>query len=167
MNTRPAVEADLPRVLDIYNHAIRTGTAVYEDKPHTLEMRQDWFAAKKTAGMPVLVIEDEEGVAGFGTYGPFRSQTGFCFSVEHSVYIAQEKRRLGYGGLLLSALIEAATKQGMHLMIATIDAQNESSIRLHLAFGFAQVGQMKEVGRKFDRWLDIVFLQKTLPSFPS
>ncbi len=164
MKTRAAVASDLPGILGIYNDAIRTSTAVYDDQPHTLEMRTEWFRGKAASGLPVLVVDEGEGVAGFGTYGLFRNFTGYRFCVEHSVYVAEKKRRRGYGRLLISTLIETAASQGMHSMIAGVDAQNEVSIRLHTALGFVQVAHLKEVGYKFERWLDLVLLQKFLPA---
>jgi len=165
MRIRPATDSDLPAILAIYNHEIATGTAIYIDEPQTLEQRAEWFAAKRAAGLPVLVIEDEEGVAGFGSYGPFRPQPGFRSCVEHSLYLAENRRGRGYGKLLLSALIDDAIMRGMHTMVAAIDAENQRSIALHAGFGFTLVGQLPEVARKFDRWLDLVLLQKTLANY--
>jgi len=162
MKPRQANESDLSAILAIYNHEILTSTAVYTDEPQTLEQRREWFAAKKEAGMPVFVLEDGDEVAGFGTYDLFRNWPGYRFCVEHSLYVLKTKRRLGYGKLLLTTLVEAAIGQGMHTMIAGIDGQNEGSLRLHLASGFFQVGYLNEVGYKFNRWLDLVFLQKIL-----
>jgi L-amino acid N-acyltransferase len=164
MKTRAATESDLPGILEIYNDAIRTGTAVYDDQPHTLEMRREWLRGKTESGMPVLVIDDGGEVAGFGTYGLFRNFTGYRFCVEHSVYVSEKRRARGYGRFLISTLMEMAARQGMHSMIAGVDAQNEVSIRLHLALGFVQVAHIKEVGYKFDRWLDLVLMQKFLPA---
>jgi L-amino acid N-acyltransferase YncA len=162
MNTRPALESDLPAILAIYNREILTGTAIYIDEPQTLSQRTEWFAAKQQAGMPVIVLEDADGVAGFGAYGIFRNFPGYRFCVEHSIYVAEQKRRLGYGRILLTTLIDAASAQGKHTMIAVIDGQNQGSIRLHQAFGFTQAGYLKEAGTKFGRWLDVVFMQKIL-----
>jgi phosphinothricin acetyltransferase len=162
MKARTAMESDLPAILAIYNHAILTSTAVYDYEPDTMVMRQAWFAAKTKSGMPVFVSEDEDGVSGFATYGAFRNRAGYRYSVEHSVYISEAKRGLGHGRLLLSTLIEAASRHSMHTMIASVDAQNEISIHLHLKLGFAQVAHFREVGYKFDRWLDLIFLQKIL-----
>ena len=162
MQIRPATNSDLPAILAIYNHEIATGTAIYIDEPQTLEHRAEWFAAKQTAGFPVFVLEDELGVAGFGTYGPFRHLPGYRFCVEHSLYVAENRRGRGYGRKLLATLIEAATAQSMHTMIAAIDAANHRSIKLHTNFNFIQVGRLPEVGYKFNRWLDVVLLQKTL-----
>ena len=164
MIIRPATSADLPAILAIYNHEIATSTAIYIDEPQTLAQREAWFAAKSAAALPVLVLENESGVAGFGTYGPFRTLPGYRYCVEHSLYVAENKRGLGYGKQLLTALIETATAQGLHTMIGVVDAQNEASIRLHRAFGFEQAGHLKQAGFKFNRWLDVVFLQKMLRS---
>jgi L-amino acid N-acyltransferase YncA len=163
MHIRPATDADLPAILAIYNHAIEHTTATWDYAPHTLAMRQAWLTTKEAAGLPVIVAEDAEGVVGFGTYGPFRPQEGYCFTVEHSIYVAEDKWGRGIGKRLLTALIESATAQGMHVMIAGIDADNAVSIHLHRTCGFVEVAHFKEVGRKFDRWLDVIFMQKLLP----
>jgi L-amino acid N-acyltransferase YncA len=162
MQIRHAQESDLPTILAIYNHEILTGTVIYIDEPQTLEHRREWLTQKQQAGLPVLVLEDEQGVAGFGTYGIFRNFPGYRFTVEHSVYVAEHKRGAGYGRKLLATVIEAATMRGMHTMIGVIDGENERSIQFHLSFGFTRVGHLKEVGFKFDRWLNVVFLQKML-----
>jgi phosphinothricin acetyltransferase len=162
MRIRPAIEADLPAILAIYNHEIATGTAIYIDEPQNLAQRAEWFAAKRDAGLPVFTLEDEQGLAGFGTYGPFRSQPGFRYCVEHSLYVAENRRGRGYGRQLLATLIDAAAAQGMHTMVAAIDAQNERSIKLHTDFNFTRVALLPEVACKFNRWLDLVLLQKTL-----
>jgi L-amino acid N-acyltransferase YncA len=162
MRIRHATDADLPAILAIYNHEIATGTAIYIDEPQTLAQRAEWFAAKHAAGHPVFVLEDEAGVAGFASYGPFRNFPGYRFCVEHSLYVAENRRARGYGKQLLLILIEAATTNGMHTMVAAIDAANARSIALHAKHGFTQVALMPEVGRKFNRWLDLVLMQKTL-----
>jgi phosphinothricin acetyltransferase len=164
MKIRPATILDLPVILTIHNREIETGTAIYIDEPQTLAQRAEWYAARTQAGFPVIVVEDENGVAGYGTYGPFRTLPGYRFCVEHSLYITERKRGLGYGRQLLATLIDAATAQRLHTMIAAIDADNAGSIRLHAQFGFTQVGHLPEVGRKFNRWLDLVLMQKMLAS---
>jgi L-amino acid N-acyltransferase YncA len=162
MPIRKANASDLPGILAIYNHEILHNTSVYTEEPQTLEEKLEWLRDKEVAGFPVFVVDDDGEVAGFGTYGIFRSFCGYRYCVEHSIYVAEHKRRRGYGKQLLTAVVDAASAQGMHTMIAAVDAQNEASIRLHLDFGFEKVGQFHEVGRKFDRWLNVVFLQKTL-----
>jgi L-amino acid N-acyltransferase YncA len=101
-------------------------------------------------------------VAGVGSYGPFRPWPGYRFTVEHSVYVARPYRGCGIGRSMVAALIEAARAQGMHAMIAGIDADNSASLRLHAALGFAQVAHFRQVGFKFGRWLDLICVELLL-----
>ena len=159
---RKASERDLPEMLDIYNDIIENTTAVYDYKPHTIEMRQQWFEAKKESGFPVFVAEENEEVIGFSSIGPFRNWSAYKYSVENSVYVATEHRGKGIGKLLLLPLIESAKEMNMHTIIASIDDANESSLRLHKSLGFFEVAHFKQVGYKFGRWLDLKFLQLIL-----
>lgn len=159
---RRATENDLPEMLTIYNDVIKNTTAVYDYKPHTFEMRRQWFMAKKESGFPVFVAEENEVVIGFSSIGPFRNWAAYKYSVENSVYVAAEHRGKGIGKLLLLPLIEAAKELKMHTIIASIDHTNESSLRLHKSLGFIEVAHFKQVGYKFGRWLDLKFLQLIL-----
>lgn len=162
MTIRPATEQDLPAILAITNHAILHTTASWQTKPHSLEMRAAWLAERQRAGLPVLVAEAEGEVAGYGTYGSFRAYEGYALTVEHSVYVEERFQRRGLGQALLAALIDHATEAGMHVMVGVISAENAVSIALHERFGFTVTGRLPEVGRKFDRWLDLVLMQKLL-----
>ena len=162
MKVRNAITKDLPDILEIYNQAVLFTTASYDYDAHTLEMREIWFNDKINHGFPVFVIEDADGVVGFGTYGNFRDKIGYQFTVEHSIYITETKRGRGYGTILMTALIESAISQNKHVMIAGIDALNTGSIIFHKKFGFEEVAHFKEVGKKFDQWLDVIFMQKIL-----
>ena len=162
VHVRQAVIADLPQMLDIYNDLILHTTAVYSNDPHTLEMRLDWFKLKKDQGFPILVAVEENIVLGFATIGPFRSWPGYKHTVENSVYVAENSRGKGIGKLLLKELIDAARELNFHAVIAGIDADNDISISLHQQFGFEEVAHLKEVGFKFNRWLDLKFLQLLL-----
>lgn len=157
---RIATEADLPEMLEIYNDIILHTAAVYDYDPHTLEMRTEWFRTKQRQGFPVFVAEYNGVIVGFSTIGPFRREwTAYKYSVENSVYVKNDYRGKGVGKLLLPPLIETARKLKMHTIIAGIEAANEPSIRLHKSFGFEEVAHFKEVGWKFERWLDLKFLQ--------
>ena len=161
---RNAVEDDIPQMLDIYNEVILNTTAVYDYEPHTIAMRQKWFADRKQDGMPVIVTAEGSIITGFGSFGLFRPWQAYRFTVEHSLYVKKEHRGKGIANIILSSLIEAAGEMGKHVMMAGIDADNVASIKLHERFGFEKVGHMKQVGFKFDRWLDLAFYQLVLQS---
>jgi phosphinothricin acetyltransferase len=159
---RPATMADLPALMAIYNHAVVHTTAIWNDTVVDRANRRAWYDARRKLGYPVLVAEVDGIVAGYGSFGDFRAFEGYRFSVEHSVYVAETMRRQGIASRLLEALVEEARRLGKHVMIAGVAADNDASIRLHLRHGFVETGRMPEVGIKFGRWLDLVFLQKTL-----
>jgi len=155
-----AVRAQLPEIRDIYNEVIRNSTAVFSDVEVTLENREAWFDAKRTAGFPVLAAADSSGVVGFGTFGEFRTWPGYRQTVEHSVHVRADCRSRGAGRLLVQALLQEAARMQKHVMIAGIDAKNVTSISLHEKLGFQTVGELKEVAFKFGRWLDLKFMQR-------
>ncbi len=159
---RAAERRDVPGILAIYNDAVLRTTASYDDEPSTLAARLDWFAAKERHGFPVVVAEDEGDVVGWSAFGPFRPWPGYRYTVEHSVYVAAARRGQGIGAALLPPLIARAREMGLHAMIAGIDAANAPSLRLHARLGFEQVAHFKEVGFKFDRWLDLIFMELLL-----
>jgi L-amino acid N-acyltransferase YncA len=160
MDIRDAGESDLPGLLAIYNEVIATSTAIYSDTPTTLEERTSWWRARVGLGYPVLVAVDDSGVLGFSTFGDFRTWPGYRFTVEHSVHVRADTRGQGIGKELVKALFPRAAALNKHVMIAGVDAANEASIRFHERLGFEKSGHLREVGHKFDRWLDLVFLQR-------
>lgn len=159
---RPATSADVPEILAIYNQVIATSTAIYTETPVTLADRMAWFEARQKQGFPVLVAEEGGAVLGFASFGDFRAWPCYRYSVEHSVHIRDDARGTGIGSRLIEALLLEARRLGKHVMIAAVDAANEASLRFHERLGFEKVGHFREVGYKFNRWLDLVFLQKTL-----
>jgi phosphinothricin acetyltransferase len=159
---RPAAESDLAGILAIHNHAVLNETAIWNETPADIEDRRRWRQARVAQGYPVLVAEENGRILGFGSFGDFRIYEGYRFTVEHSVYVAAEARRRGIGTRLLTKLIEEARAMGKHVMIGGIAADNAASIALHARLGFTETGRMPQVGYKFGRWLDLVFLQKTL-----
>ena len=159
---RPATPADLLGILDIYNDVIATSTAVYADDPVSLEDRQAWLAARQAQGYPVLVAVEGESTIGFASFGDFRAWPGYRFTVEHSVHVRQGYRGTGVGRALVQNLLPLASALGKHVMIAGVDADNTGSILFHERLGFERVAHFREVGFKFGRWLDLVFLQRTL-----
>jgi L-amino acid N-acyltransferase YncA len=152
---------DLPAITAILNAAAATSTATWHEYPKSDAEMADWFAARKKDYV-VLAARDGSGVLGYASYGPFRAPSGYRLSAEHSIYVRKDQRGHGIGKALLAALIERARGQGLHALVGGVDADNELSIGLHKAFGFRETGRMPEVGRKFDRWLTLVFLQKNL-----
>lgn len=156
---RNAHPTDLPSILKIVNQAILHTTAVYDYEPHTLKEQQLWFQKKQDAQMPVIVAEQEGEVVGFGSYGIFRSWAAYQYSVEHSIYVTEDMRAKGVGKQLMHKLIKLAEKQRFHTIIAGISADNQASLAFHQKFGFVEVGRFREVGYKFNRWLDLVFMQ--------
>lgn len=160
---RNAADEDLPQLLTIYNEIIANTTAVYDYDPHTLEMRRKWFETKKEQGFPVFVAEEDDKIVGFSSIGPFRAWAAYKYTVENSVYVASGQRGKGIGKLLMPPLIQAARHLNLHTIVAGIDASNDASIRLHQYFGFEEVAHFRQVGFKFDRWLDLKFLQLIIP----
>ncbi|WP_079203304.1 GNAT family N-acetyltransferase [Pseudomonas sp. CC6-YY-74] len=163
MTIEDATATDLPAILAIYNDAVEHTTAIWNETLVDLDNRQTWLAERNAAGFPVLVAHDAAGeVLGYASYGTWRSIEGFRHTVEHSLYVRSDQRGQGLGPLLMQALIDRAKAAGLHVMVAAIEAQNSASIRLHERLGFTISGQMSQVGRKFDRWLDLTFMQLIL-----
>ncbi len=162
MDIRDANESDLPGLLAIYNDVIANSTAIYTDAPVTIDDRRQWWSARVASGYPVLVAADSSGVLGFSTFGDFRAWPGYRFTVEHSVHVRSGCRGRGIGRQLVMALFPRAEQLGKHIMIAGVDAANEASIRFHERLGFERAALLREVGYKFDRWLDLLFLQRSL-----
>ena len=158
-----ADEANLPGILAIYNDAVQNTTAIWNETLVDLANRRAWLLERQAQGFPVLVALDAGEVLGYASYGTWRSFEGFRRTVEHSVYVRRDQRGQGLGLRLMQALIERARAADLHVMIAAIEAENASSIRLHQRLGFVVTGQMPQVGRKFERWLDLTFMQLILP----
>ena len=153
----------------IFNEAIEHSTALYDYKPRSRQMVQDWLTAKERSGYPVLGRVSPSGeLMGFGSYGPFRAFPAYKYSVEHSLYVASQFRGKGVGRGLLEEIINNAEQQGYHVLIGGIDSENIVSKELHRKFGFNHTGTIREAGFKFGRWLDLEFYQMilTTPSDP-
>ena len=159
---RPAMEDDLPGILAIYNEVIANSTAVYGLEPATLDERQAWFLARRGMDFPVLVAVGGAGdVEGFASFAEWRGAwPGYRYTVEHSVHVRHDRRGRGVGGVLVEALFSCARALGKHVMIGGIDAANAASIRFHERLGFERVAYFREVGHKFGRWLDLIFVQR-------
>lgn len=156
---RYATAADLPAILDIYNDAILNTTAVYDYTPHTLEDRTAWYETKKNAHIPIWVLEEDQLVIGFATFGPFRAWPAYKYTIEHSVYVHKDHRGKRLGTLLLQELIQYAEAKGYATLVAGIDGSNKASLVLHERAGFTNAGTIQKAGYKFGKWLDLVFYQ--------
>jgi len=159
---RPATPADMAGLTALYNDVIATSTAIFNDTPVTVADRLGWFEARTKAGYPVLVAEAGGRVAGFASFGDFRVRPGYRFSVEHSIHVHEDFRGEGLGRGLMEALFPIAAGMGKHVMVAGVDAGNAGSLTFHERLGFVHAGCLREVGHKFGRWLDLVFMQKFL-----
>ena len=156
-----AIAADVPAIAAIYNDAALHTTSTWHEYPRSEAEMQVWFE-QRSRDYTVLAARDASGLVGYGTYGAFRNPSGYRGTAEHSLYVAESARGRGIGKALLAALIEKAREQGLHVLIGGVSSDNDLSIKLHTDMGFVETGRLPEVGRKFDRWLNLVFLQKQL-----
>ena len=153
---------DVEAIRGIFNHAIIHTTAVYSYKPYTSAMMLDWFNDKQSKNLPLLVFVVDEIVVAFATYGAFRLRPAYQFTAEHSVYVHHNFRKRGIAKQLMIRLIEIAKSNQIHSLIGGIDAENVGSADFHINLGFKEVALIKEVGYKFNRWLDLKFFQLIL-----
>jgi len=158
---RSATRADVEAIRDILNYYIENSTVIFVMKPQTLEERLVWFDAHSEVH-PVTVIEVGGRVVGWGALSPFRPQTAYARTTELSIYLQHEFIGRGLGRALVSDLLARAHRAGHHVVIGVCCSDAVASIKLLESFGFSRVGHLSEVGRKFDRWLDVVFLQLLL-----
>jgi len=163
LEIRPAAEADLSAITDIYEHAVRYGTATFELVPPDLAEMTRRFRALVDGGFPYLVAVRESRAVGYAYAGPYRPRPAYRFTVENSVYLQPAIHRRGIGLALLQRLIAESEARGYRQMIAVVgDSTNAASIGVHKRCGFALVGVHANVGFKFGRWLDTVMMQRPL-----
>jgi L-amino acid N-acyltransferase YncA len=162
---RPSHDNDMGTLTDIYRHHVLHGTASFETEAPDLAEMMRRRADLVGRGMPHLVLEQDGRVRGYAYAGPSRPRAAYRDTVENSVYLAPDAIGLGFGRLLLEALIAACTQLGLRQMVAVVgDSANLPSIRLHERLGFRRVGTLQAVGFKHGRWLDTVLLQRALGS---
>jgi phosphinothricin acetyltransferase len=160
---RPSRDSDVPAITEIYRRNVVEGTGSFEvvapDEGEIARRRDDVIRR----GCPWLVAEIDGAVVGYAYAGPFRAREAYRFTVEDSVYVKPESFRQGVGRLLLEKLIDECRRAGYKQLLALIgDSRNTGSIRVHEVCGFQHCGVMKNVGVKFDRWLDVVVMQLEL-----
>ncbi len=160
---RPANAVDLAAVTAIYAHHVQHGTGTFETTPpgpQEIAMRQSDVVSKN---LPYLVLEDATGILGFAYCNWFKPRPAYRFSAEDSIYLAPSASGRGLGRLLLQELMAQAERAGVRKLIAVIgDSANHSSIGLHRACGFTHAGTLAACGWKFERWLDVVLMERPL-----
>jgi phosphinothricin acetyltransferase len=160
---RPATRDDVPAILAIYNHAVLHTTATYDYEPRTLDQRLAWYDDHERDALPIFVAVSAAGtIAGWSSLSRYHLKPGYRFTAENSIYVAEGHQGRGLGARLLAPLIDAARARGLRAIIAVIDSANEPSLRLHAKFAFEQVGHFRQIGFKFGRWLDVVYLERLI-----
>ncbi|MEO7397142.1 MAG: N-acetyltransferase family protein [Ilumatobacteraceae bacterium] len=166
LSTRLATSSDAEAIRAIYNHEVLRTFATFDLVPRTLADQQDWLAARSGAFAAIVVV-DESGpaatVVGFGSLSPYKDRAAYRTSVEDSVYVHMDHQGRGIGKMIVGELLRIARLSGFHAVFARISGPSDVSRRLHAACGFELVGIEREVGRKFNRWLDVVIMQALLP----
>ena len=163
LTIRPSTDADLPAITAIYGWNVLNGLGTFEEIPPDLAEMTRRRAGFLDKGMPYLVAEQDGVVLGYAYAGPFRLRAAYRYTVEDSVYVGPDAVSKGVGKALLAALIAACEAQGLRQMCAVIgDSGNAASIALHAALGFTQRGLFPDMGYKFGRWVDLVWMQRPL-----
>lgn len=157
---RLAQESDLPRLNFIYNWAVENTVATFDLECRSLEMAENWFNLHKEAFYPLFTLCFGQEIAGWGSLSPFHTRPAYRQSGEFSLYLSPEFQGRGFGHILLQHLCAEAERLGYHTLLGLITASNAASLALTAKYGFRQVGCYQEVGRKFDRWLDVVVMQR-------
>ena len=162
--TRQAVDSDLPAITALYGAEVVGGTATFETTPPGLEEMTRRFAAVQQHALPWLVAETDGRFAGYAYASPFRPRPAYRYGVEVSIYVEAHARRRGVGRALLEGLIAQTRDRGLRHLIGAISdsATSEASIALHRARGFRDAGVYRQVGWKFERWLDVTLMQLDL-----
>jgi phosphinothricin acetyltransferase len=158
----PATENDLEAIRAIYNYYVQHSTCTYQIELETAEERLAWFHDRNFALHPATVAVGGEDVIGWAALSPWKSRCAYAKSAEASVYVHHAHHRRGIGKALLLDLIDRARAAGLHTIIGGASSDQTASIALQLAVGFELVGTFREVGRKFDRWLDVTYTQLVL-----
>lgn len=165
MEIRTAVAADAEAIRQIYNLEVETSTSTFDIVPRTLEQQRTWLADRAGAFRAIVAV-DAGVVLGFASLSPYKDRAAYNTTVEDSVYVRRDRQGAGIGRVLLAALLDVATASGFHAVMARIEASGMGSRALHERCGFELVGIEREVGRKFNRWLDIALMECLLAPSP-
>lgn len=162
LTIREATSDDAQAIRTIYNHEVENETSTMDLVPRTLEVQQEWIAARSGAFCAVVAVDSAGAVLGFGALSEYKDRTGYRTTVENSVYVRRDVARRGIGRQILNHLLAVATVSGFHSVIARIESTSTASRDLHSACGYKLVGVEQQVARKFGKWLDIAVMQKIL-----
>jgi phosphinothricin acetyltransferase len=167
VSIRRATPADAPAIAAIYNYEVENETSTFDLVPRSLQDQLDWQNAREGAfGVFVAELVGTPGVAGFGALSPYKERAAYRTTVEDSVYVRRDLARHGIGRAILTHLLDTAADGGFHAVMARITTVSFGSIALHSALGFREVGIEREVGRKFNKWLDVALMQILLHERP-
>lgn len=158
---RPALEADLAAINDIYNHYVLHSTCTYQEEPESMDGRRQWFR-RHDEKHPIIVAEAGGKVVGWGSLSAYHERSAYRFTVENSIYVHNEHQRRGIGSMLLEELISRARRAGHRVIIAGIDSEQAGSRALHVKFHFEEAGRLSHVGFKFGCWLDVIYMELRL-----
>jgi phosphinothricin acetyltransferase len=161
ITVRLATLDDAEAIRQIYNHEVLNSTATFDLVPRTLADQRGWLA-ERTGAFSTLVADDGGEVVGFASLSPYKERAAYRTSVEDSVYVRRDRNGEGIGGQLLTRVLDVAASSGFHCVIARIEASGAASRALHSRCAFQLVGVEREVGRKFNRWLDVAIMQCVL-----
>ena len=163
VKVRPAMRADLPRLTEIYNHYIVNTPITFDLNPVTVEERARWFEEHAGSARHRLFVAEIEGtVVGWAGTGSFRDRAAYDTSVEMTIYCAPDATRRGIGASMYRVLFDALKNEDINRLLAGITLPNDASLKLHRRFGFTDVGVFTECGRKFDRYWDVIWMERPL-----
>jgi phosphinothricin acetyltransferase len=160
---RPAVRDDLAQITDIYNHYVLNTPITFDIEPSTTEQRVGWFREHTAAPRYQLLVAEERGrIVGYAGTGRFRDKAAYDTTAETTIYCAPDAIGKGIGRMMYEALFDALRGADLRRLVAGITVPNDASVRLHRAFGFKEVGTFSENGRKFDRYWDVLWMERAL-----
>ena len=165
---REATDADLPSIAEIFNVVVVDSPYVWMETPVSLDERRAWLEVHRASGLPVLVATESDSVIGWASLSVYRPASGYRFTREASVHVAERARRRGVARALIEALIGLARERGVHAIVASIDSENAPSVALFTRAGFREVARLPEVGLKFGAWrTQLLLLRAAEPAGPA
>jgi L-amino acid N-acyltransferase len=165
ISLRTAVVDDAEAIRAIYNHEVTATTSTFDLVPRSLVDQQRWLEARAGAFAAIVAVDEADSgspIAGFASLSPYKDRAAYSTTVEDSVYVDRRSSGRGVGTLLLTRLVDIARESGFHAVMARIEASGAASRALHTKCGFELVGIERQVGRKFNRWLDVAVMQRLL-----